>query len=278
MPTDPTRTEIDERYYVETAARTLQILEAIAEIDAPAPLSVIVAKLGWSKPAVYRQVRTLESIGALRQLAGQGYVLGPALIALGQAALRATGLVEIARPHLQRLHDELDETIALTVLDGAEIIYVDRIEADKLLIPRTRVGSRLPAYCTSTGQVLLAALSDDEVRSRLAGCGFEPLGPKTLRSIDELLARLEEIRDKGYAINDEQLTVGHRSAAAPIRDYTGAVVAAVSLSVPTARVSLERLVTCAEEALLPAAHAISRELGARDVARSRNGRTRPSAT
>jgi IclR family pca regulon transcriptional regulator len=258
----PRGTEIDERYYVETAARTMQLLLAVAELDGPAPLAAIVAKLGWSKPAVYRLVRTLETVGALRLQDGKGYVLGPALITLGQGALRATRLLEVARPYLEQLHTELEETIVLTVLDGDEVVYVDRIEADKILIPRTRLGSRLPAYSTSTGQVLLAGLGDDEVRRRLADREFEHIAPNTLGSLDALIERLATIRRNGYAVNDEELAVGHRAIAAPLRDYSGAVVAAVSVSVPSARISRKELTQHATRSLLPVARKISVGLGA----------------
>lgn len=260
--TAPRSTEIDERYYVDAAARTLRLLKVVAEDDAPVPLATLVTRLGWSKPAVYRLVRTLEAVGGLRLHDGKGYVLGPALITLGQAALRATRLPDIARPHLEQLHDRLEETIVLTVLDGDEVVYVDRVEADKILIPRTRLGSRLPAYATSTGQALLSGLDDDEVRRRLAARTFEALAPNTLRDMDELLERLAEIRRRGYAINDEELAVGHRSVAAPVRDHSGGVVAAVSVSVPAARASRSQLATFATEALVPAADAISAGLGA----------------
>jgi IclR family pca regulon transcriptional regulator len=260
--TGPRNTDIDERYYVDAAARTLHLLKVVAEIDAPAPLTVLVSRLGWSKPAVYRLVRTLEAVGALRLHDNKGYVLGPALITLGHAALRATRLPDIARPFLEQLHEQLDETIVLTVLDGDEVVYVDRIEADKILIPRTRLGSRLPAYATSTGQAMLSGLDDEEVRRRLSGRDFEPLAPNTLRDVDELIERLADIRRRGYAINDEELAVGHRSVAAPVRDHTGGVTAAVSVSVPAARASRSQLAGFATQALIPAVEAISAALGA----------------
>ena len=149
--------EIDPRYHVETAARTLALLHAVAESDEPATLAALVARLRWSKPAVYRLVRTLESIGALRQHDGKGYVLGPSMITLGQAALRATRLPEIVRPHLEELAERVGETVVLTVLDGSEIIYVDRIESDQILIPRTKLGSRLPSGCRTTRSAAASA-------------------------------------------------------------------------------------------------------------------------
>jgi IclR family pca regulon transcriptional regulator len=253
--------DIDTRYYVETAARTLALLHAVAESDKPATLGMLVSRLEWSKPAVYRLVRTLEAIGALRQHDGRGYVLGPSMITLGQAALRATNLHDIVRPYLEELAEQVGETVVLAVLDGSEIVYVDRIESDQILIPRTKLGSRLPAYCTSTGQVLLAGLPDEEVRRRMRGRKFKQVAAHTLTSIDELLARLAETRRRGYALNDEELAVGHRAVAAPVRDHRGDAVAAVSISVPSARVSLEQLERFATEALLPVARAASVALG-----------------
>jgi DNA-binding IclR family transcriptional regulator len=259
--------KIDRRYYVEAAARTLELLHAVARINGPASLSAIVAELGWSKPTVYRLVRTLESAGALRQQDGRGYLLGPALITLGQAALRATRLPDIARPYLESLYEQLGETTVLTILDGDEVVYLDRIDADKILVPYTHTGSRLPAYCTSTGHVLLAALPDDEVRERLEACEFVQLAPNTLRSLDELIARLHEVRRQGYAINDEELALGHRSVAAPLTDHSGEVVAALSVSVPAVRVSRSDLIRFATDALMPAAAALSVALGASDMQR-----------
>ena len=255
------RPEIDTRYYVETAARTLALLHAVAESDEPATLGMLVNRLSWSKPAVYRLVRTLDTIGALRQQDGKGYVLGPSMITLGQAALRATRLHDIVRPYLEELAEKVGETVVLAVLDRNEIVYVDRLESDQILIPRTKLGSRLPAYCTSTGQALLAGLPDDEVRRRLRGREFKKVAANTVESIDELLARLDETRRRGYALNDQQLAVGHRAVAAPVRDHRGDAVAAISISVPSARVSLEQLERFATEALLPVADAASVALG-----------------
>jgi IclR family pca regulon transcriptional regulator len=265
------RPEIDPRYYVETAARTVELLRVVAAMDGPAGLGAIVDRLGWSKPAVYRLVRTLETTGALRaDPDGRGYVMGPIMITLGQAAVRATRLTEIARPQLERLAAELGETIVLTVLDGDEVVYLDRIESDQILIPRTQIGSRLPAYCTSTGQVLLAGLDDDEVRARLRGRRLRRRAPRTLTTVRALLGRLAETRRRGWAINDEELAVGHRAGAAPIRDHSEQVVAAISVSVPSARVGLDELERFVVERLVPTATAISVALGSRPAAPAAN--------
>jgi IclR family pca regulon transcriptional regulator len=254
--------EFDQRYHVDTAVRTLALLEAVALIGKPAALNDIVARLGWTKPSVYRLLRTLESVGALRRTDGKHYVLGPKLIVLGQSALRATGLPEVARAKMEELQEEVGETIVLSTLDYRDIIVLDRVEANEILRPNYQFGDRLPAYCTSSGRVLMSDLTDDEIRERLADVEFERLGPRTPKSMDEVLKRMRAARKAGYSINDEELTLGHRSVAAPIRDHTGSVVASMSVSVPSVRVSVDELKKIATDHLVPGVEAVSAELAA----------------
>lgn len=253
--------ETDGRYRVDGAARTVELLMFLSSAGRPRTLRDLVEGLGWSKPTVYRLLRTLETCGALRHIEGKGYVLGPSMITIGQAALRAVELIGVARPHLEHLHDELGETVNLTVLDGADIVYIDRVEDKQILGVRLNVGSRLPAYCTSMGQVLLAGLSDDDIARRLTTCSFARCGPNTLRSFPALRRRLEEVRAQGYAINDEELAIGHRAAGAPVRDHEGDAVAAINVSVPAVRVSHEHLENRIVPVLVQTAEAISHQLG-----------------
>jgi IclR family pca regulon transcriptional regulator len=251
-----------DTYFVNTAARTIDLLKAVAEFDRPVSLGDLVSRLGWTKPAVYRLVRTLDSIGALRQTDSSQYVLGPVLLTLSGAALRATRLPDLCRPYLQSIYDTVHETIVLTILDGDEIVYLDRIEASHVLVPRGTIGARLPAYCSASGYALLSGMSDDEIRHRLRHRKFEPLGPHTARSIDDLLERVEQTRRRGYALNDEDLAVGHRSVAAPLRGHSGGVVAAISISTAAARASVEELRKQAVSVLIPTTSAVSEALGA----------------
>jgi IclR family transcriptional regulator, pca regulon regulatory protein len=253
---------VDERYNVEAVGRAIELLLEAARLERPVPLRELVERLGWSKPTVYRLLRTLEAHGALRQSSGGGYVPGPAMITVGQAALRAIEVPAIGHRHLERLHGELGETVNMAILAGDEIVIADRIEDRQILGLRLNVGSRLPAYCTSVGQVLLAGLPDDEIARRLADCRFDPLAPRTLRSIQGILQRVDEVRQRGYAINDEELAVGHRAVAAPVVDHEGNTAVAINVSVPVARVTREELVEQMVEPLLRAARAISEELGA----------------
>jgi len=260
VSTDAESVGADPRYYIESVARAAHVLKVIAGRNGPMSVAGLAKHLGWNKAAVYRIVRTLDALGFLRSTDG-GYVPGPALITLGQAALDATGLLPVARPHLEALSEELVETVVLTVLDGPDIVYVDCIEVEAVLMTRSTVGAHLPAYCTCSGQVQLAGLADSEVSKRLSKVDMVTRGPNTLPSVPELIRRLETIRNDGYAVNDQELAVGHRSLAVPVFSYDGRVAAALSASVPTARVSLADLQRFLP-ALLTAAEKISRDLGA----------------
>ena len=256
------RVEGRPKYTIATVERSMSLLRVLTEAERPLSLGELVARLGSSKPSIYRLVRTLLDEGALREIRGEGYALGPVLISIGEAARRATRLSEVARPYMERLRESLDETVVLSMLDGDEIVYVDRIEVRQILSVSGAVGARLPAYCTSAGHALLSGLSDDEVRARLGSCAFERRTANTVVSLDKLLDRLAEVRDRGYAINDEELVLGHRSAATPVRDHGGNVAASMSISVPAARVSQGELVHFAIDHLIPAAEALTRDLGA----------------
>ena len=250
----------DPRYHVAVAERTIALLGAVAH-NSPATISSLTQELGWTKAMVFRLVKTLHSCGALR-LSDDGYRLGPMMISLGYGALQSMSLIESARPILTQIHRDVGESVILTVLDGPDIVYVDFIEADHLLVFRARLGTRLPAYLTSSGHALLSRTSEEDVRSLFAGYEFKPPTPHGVTSTEALVRRIETVRKRGYALIDQELALGHRSAAAPIMDHAGEVTAAISISVPAARIDLVRLRQMASESLVPATRQLSLQLGA----------------
>jgi IclR family pca regulon transcriptional regulator len=254
-------TVVDDRYFVQSVGRAVELLELIARQARPVPLNELVQLLGWTKPTVYRLVRTLEATGMLRELAGSGYVIGPRAIAVGSVGIEAHEVRNVARPHMERLHDATGESVNLTVAEGAEILYIERVEDKQILGVRLRVGSRLPIHQTSQGHVLLANLSSEALDSILADVDYGGAGPASTRDRADLDERLEAVRRLGYAINDQMLAPGLRSAAAPIRDHTGATVAALNISVAAARITTEELVGTLVPQLVATAQAISSELG-----------------
>lgn len=255
--------EIDPRYHVAAAERTMVLLDAVSRTS-PATISGLAHELGWTKPMVFRLVRTLQTTGALCQ-DESGYSLGPMMISLGYAALQSLSLVDAAKPIIADAHARTGESVVLTILDGTDIVYVDFLETDHLLVLRARIGARLPAYLTSSGHALLCRHSDESLRLLFDGYIFKPPTPHSVSSVDVLIRRLSATRKRGYALIDQELTLGHRSVAAPVLDHTGAVAAAISVSVPTARVSLNELNALARDVLLPATHELSRRLGASDT-------------
>ncbi len=251
--------EIDPRYHLDAAARTVRLLRAVGEYG-PVSLAVLTSRLGWTKPMVYRLVRTLHSCGALT-LRDDRYTLGPVMISLGHAALQSIRLVDVARPALTRIHEATGESTVLTVLDGTDVVHVDFVETDHLIVVRARLGGRLPAFSTASGHALLSASSPGEVAALFRDHAFTPPTPLSVSSLEELLKRVEETRAAGYALIDQELAEGHRGSAAPVFDHAGRVTASIGLSVPSVRVSRARLVNLTETVLVPETRKLSAALG-----------------
>jgi IclR family pca regulon transcriptional regulator len=196
---------------------------------------------------------------------------------LGFAAINSMELRQVAVPHLERLSEETGHTVNMAILDGADIVYVERCRTirrgQRDIDLDLHVGSRLPAYCTSMGKVLLADLSRDELDRALAGAPLERRGPNTLTTRASLVAELKRVREQGFAVNNEELAHGLRSIAAPVRGSSGAVVAAVNVAAHRSSGSMDELVARRGPALGRAVAAISARVGYRgsDDARPASG-------
>jgi IclR family pca regulon transcriptional regulator len=184
---------------------------------------------------------------------------------LGFSAINSMDLREVAAPHLQELSDETGRTVNMAVLDGADIVYIERCRTSQRgqrdIDLNLHIGSRLPAYCTSMGKVLLAGLDPERQREVLEEVQFTQRGPNALTDVDELLAELERVRAAGLAVNNEELAYGLRSIAAPVRSQNGQVVAAINLAVHRTMVSLDSLVAHLGPQLKHTAAEISARIG-----------------
>jgi IclR family transcriptional regulator, pca regulon regulatory protein len=256
--------------YSQSLERGLAILSAFRGSRPLRGVSELAREVGLSRSTAHRYIATLAALGYLDQDdATQKYRLGPRVLDLGFSAIHSMELREIAAPHLQRLSDETGHTVNMAILDGVDIVYVERCRSSRAgqseIDLNLHVGARLPAYCTSMGKVLLAfqpaeARSDLVDRSELVS-----RGPRTLTSRAALLAELGRVRERGIAANDEELAWGLRSIAAPIRGADGSVVAALNLAAhqsmdaPSIEVVIARLGT----ALVRTAHEISVRVGYR---------------
>lgn len=246
-------------------------LAILAEFKPGTPelgISDLARALGLSRSTSHRYVSTLARLGYLQQNIGtRKYRLGPRVLDLGFAAINSMELRQISAPHLQRLADETGHTVNMAILDGTDIVYIERCrssqQGQRAIDLNLHVGSRLPAYCTSMGKVLLADMDPARREALLDRIELAPLGPNTLTDRAALRAELERVRGEGIAVNNEELAFGLRSIAAPVRGQSGNVVAAINLAVHRSWVSIEDLVTRLSPPLRRTAETISHRIGYR---------------
>lgn len=220
-----------------------------------------------TRPTTHRYATTLVALGYLERAASRRYRLGLRVTDLGMSALNATSLREHARPYLQELCRQTSHTASLAVRDGPEIVYVDQVRnprrAQSEIALGCRPDRRLPSYCTSMGKVLLANLPEWEQSALLASMKLTKRGPNTITRKDALRDELEEVREEGFAVNDEELAKGLHAVAVPVRATCGEVVAAVNLAAHTSMISLAQLVDALGPHLIATAARISACLGYR---------------
>ncbi len=209
-----------------------------------------------SRAAVRRCLYTLSKLGFALSDDERTYRLTPLVLTLGHSYLSSTPLAVTARRALEALRERIGESCSLGMLDGADVIYVARAAQARIMAIDIHVGTRLPAYCTSMGRVLLAHLPERELNLRLPKIKFAPFTSKTVQTARELQQRLLEVREQGYAIVDQELEVGLRSVAVPVRSLNGEVIAALNVGTHAQRVPMREIQT----RILPELKKTAREL------------------
>lgn len=252
----------------QSLERGLLILTTFTESTPVLGIADLARAVELNKSTTYRYVTTLTKLRFLQQDPDtKKYSLGARVIDLGAAAINSMEITRIAARHLQGLADETGYTVSMSVLDGADIVYIDRRRSRRGMSPgldlNLHVGSRLPAYCTSMGKVLLAGRDPAVLRTLLDRTDLARRGPKTITAREQLMSALATVRTTGIASNDEELAPGLRSLAAPVRSRSGDVVAAVNISVHLSmvHVSIESLISRLEQPLRRTAATISERLG-----------------
>jgi IclR family pca regulon transcriptional regulator len=257
-----------EKTTSQSLERGLAILSSFHSGRPLLGISDLAREVGLSRSTTHRYVATLAGLGYLRQdTSTRKYRLGPRVLDLGFSAINSMDLREVAAPYLQQLSDETGYTVNMAILDGVDIVYVERCRSARAgqreIDLNLHVGSRLPAYCTSLGKVLLAHLPADDQAEVLERIELVRRGPNTLVSRTALTTELKRVRRNGFAINNEELAYGLRSIAAPIFGNDGAAVAGVNLAVHRTMVSVEELVADLSARLRRTAEEISAQLGYR---------------
>jgi IclR family pca regulon transcriptional regulator len=242
--------------FVEALARGLDVIAAFGPGRPTMSLSEVAAETGLARPTARRFLLTLQRLGYVRAET-TGYSLTPRVLELGAAYVQSLGLWDVARPHMEALVARTNESTSIAQLDGSDVVYVARVAVPKIVTLSVSIGTRFPAMQTSLGKVLLAALGDDEVEEVLAQPSRSGVVPAWVPDRQERRAVLREVRARGWALSDEQLARGIRSVAAPLRDGTGRVVAAMNVNAHAGETSLERLTQEHLPALLAAAADVS---------------------
>jgi len=238
--TDATVLPADDRHFVKSVARALAVIRALNVPGRGRTLSEVSRDTDLPRAAARRFLLTLEDLGYVRS-EDRRFLLTPRVLELGYAYLSSLSLPEIAQPHLRDLVGRVEESCSMSVLDAGDIVYVAREPTRRIMTVAISIGTRFPAYATSTGRVLLGGLPEPELRTLLAQAPPQPLTPHTLTDPDQLIKTIQEVRQRGWALVDQELEDGLRSIAAPVRDGRGAVLAAVNISAHASRTALDEL-------------------------------------
>jgi IclR family pca regulon transcriptional regulator len=226
--------------FIEALARGLDVLRTFRPGNPSMTLSEIAGLTGLARPTVRRILITLETLGYVRG-AGRGYALTPRVLDLGMAYVNSLSMWDVARPHMEKLVAQTNESTSMAQLDGSDIVYVARVAVPKIVTLAVNIGTRFPAAATSMGKVLLAALPPAAVPGVLAEASRSGIAARWQPAGAELEAALREVRAKGWALADQDLAPGIRSVATGVRDGHGTVIAAVNVTVHAAETSVETL-------------------------------------
>ncbi|GAC1325538.1 MAG: IclR family transcriptional regulator C-terminal domain-containing protein [Collimonas sp.] len=232
--------------FMTSLARGLAVVQAFSDSRKPQTIANISQKTGIPRAAVRRCLHTLRELGYV-DAELNNFSLRPKVLTLGYSYLSSTPLTVSAQPCLNNISRTLNESSSLAVMDDDEILYVARAATSRVMSVALNTGSRLPAYCTSLGRVMLAHMAPAELDQYLARTKLRPMTENTVTSVKRLRAILADVRQAGYAINDEELELGLRSIAVPVRGASGTVLAALNVGAQAARVSVSQL----EQEFLP---------------------------
>jgi IclR family pca regulon transcriptional regulator len=246
---------VSERDLMGGLAKGLSVIETFAPERPRQSISDVAAASGLDRATARRCLLTLWKLG-YADYDGKHFTLTPRVLRLGTACLATMPLPQLVQPHLDRLSEETGESSSVSILDGAEIVYVARAAQRKVMSISLMPGSRLPAYCTSMGRVLLAALPEAEARARLGAGPLPARTPLTLTDPAAVMGALARVRAGGYAAIDQEVETGLRSIAVPLATGRGATVAALNLGLPARGEPMDDIVS----RYLPALRGVAEQL------------------
>ena len=246
----------------QSVEKTLQIIETMAENKGPMRLSDISAKVKYPASTVLRMLNALISLGYVKQDAETSrYLLTMKFCRIGELVKSQYSIRDLVRPYLQELSRRCQESSCLAVEDDMTVVYIDVVDGpDKILKTLQRIGKIAPMHCTGVGKLLLLNYSEEQLEFFAEQKGLPKLTDNTITTLEALKKELEKIRMQGYALDNEEFEIGARCVAAPIRDYTGKIVACISISGPVSRITMEK-VQNVKEIIIDISQRASKELG-----------------
>jgi IclR family pca regulon transcriptional regulator len=261
MPETPIGPPRHGAEFVQSVSRAFAVIRSFDQDHPALTISEVAQRTGLTRAAARRFLLTLQNLGYIQSTNGH-FRLTLRVLDLGYTVLSATKLPDIAQPEMTEIVARLHESCSVSVLDGSEIVYVARVPTKRIMTVSLTVGSRLPAYATSMGRVLLAHLPPEALDAFFQATTLERLTPRTVCSERELRRELARVRERGWALVDQEVEEGVRSVAAPLRDRTGNVLAAINVSAHATRASVRKLRAEFLPLLLEGARRISASLGA----------------
>jgi IclR family pca regulon transcriptional regulator len=249
---------------VQSLAKGFRVLEAFTAAEPKLTLAQVARRAGLDNATAFRILNTLVTLDYVERVAGsRNFRLTLKCLDLGFNAIARAELRERVRPVLRSLVGEVNEAASVGVLDGADVVYVERVQAGLVRLGvDVRVGSRIPAYCSAIGLAILAFLPREEQDRVLALKPRVKLTPRTVTDLKDIQARLAKVRRAGHIVVDQEITSGLRALAAPVVDPDGYPIAAVSVVAPVMRMPLERFLKVALEPVQAAARTISKAMQA----------------
>ena len=233
---------VNKTDFIASLGKGLAVIEAFRAEKPRLSISDVSEATGLDRATARRCLLTLHHLG-YAEYDGKFFTLTPRVLRLGMGALAAMPLAQLVQPWLDQLSEQIGQSSSVSILDGAEIVYLARAAQRRVMSIGLMPGSRLPAHCTSMGRVLLAAMSDPAARAIVEGSDLTPRTAHSLTSPEEIMERVQRARADGYAVIDQEIELGLRSIAVPILNAHGKVVAALNTGVAVVQASADDLVS-----------------------------------
>ncbi|MGN7477967.1 IclR family transcriptional regulator [Solibacillus silvestris] len=250
---------------VQSIERAFNLLEHLSGHPHGMQITRLAEETGLSKSTVHRLLSTLIELKYVKQdMDTERYTIGYRALYLSRNLINTSSLIATAKPYLQKLVEDINETIHLCVVEHEEVVYIDKIESNQTIRMSSRIGSRAPLYCTGVGKMILSGKTDEDVFDIAGRIEFIKKTPNTIITYDEFIEEIFQIRRQGFALDDVENEEGIRCIAVPIYDFSGEIVASFSVSGPCSRITLDWIQSGLAEKLSITAKEISLQLGFRN--------------